>query len=221
MPRITDRRTENEVFKNYRPGMKFAYLERILKKQNIFVSDKTCKKIVEMKGKRREATVRGEEFKQYRRSNKVSPKVLKLVDRKTSVKNPTPQRTIAIQAGISQSKVHEVIYNDLNKEKREREKKKTTNVLNSKDKKNRKSNCWKLYRDHLSGEKCKFVVTLDESWIRLKVDGGTTSLLCEERRESTERLDQAESFTLGAKIYGRCCNVLQTYFLSDSSANWN
>lgn len=171
MPRITDRQTENEVFKNYRPGMKFAHLERILKKQNIFVSDKTCKKIVEMKGKRREATVRGEVFKQCRRSNKVSPKVLKLVDRKTSVKNPTPQRIIAFQAGISQSKVHEVIYNDLNKEKRE---KTTTHVLNSKDKKNRKSNCWKLYRDHLSGEKCKFVVTLDESWIRLKVDGGTT-----------------------------------------------
>lgn len=79
MPRITDRQTENEVFKNYRPGMKFAHLERILKKQNIFVSDKTCKK-------RREATVKGEVFKQYRRSNKVSPKILKLVDRKTSVK---------------------------------------------------------------------------------------------------------------------------------------
>lgn len=51
----------------------------------------------------------------------------------------------------------------------------SVHVLNQKDMKNRKSNCRKLYENHLAGEKCRYVVTLDESWIRLKIDGRKSS----------------------------------------------
>ena len=35
--------------------------------------------------------------------------------------------------------------------------------------------CNRLYKKYLAGEKCKWTVTIDESWIRLKYDGHTRS----------------------------------------------
>lgn len=57
----------------------------------------------------------------------------------------------------------------------QKRRKRMVHVLNLKERKNRMSNCIKLYKNHLVGEKYKFVVTLDESWIRLKFNGHKTN----------------------------------------------
>ena len=118
MPRITDPDTEHAVLINYQPGMEWKPLSKLLKKKNVFVSDKTCKAIVEREGKRRQAKAESKKYEEYHKPSKITKKVLNLVNKRTSVPNPLPQKSIALQAGISQSKVHQIIYNDLDKQKK-------------------------------------------------------------------------------------------------------
>ena len=97
-----------------------------------------------------------------------------------STENPLTQRLLAKQAKVSQPTINRIIKNDLEKEKRM---KTSVHVLNQKDMKNRKSNCRKLYENHLAREKCRYVVTLDESWIRLEIDGRKPSFFYVKRGE--------------------------------------
>lgn len=196
MPRYTPRRTENLVLMYYKPPMKYKRLEMILKSKGIFVSDKTIKNIIDGKGKKRETELRGEVYKKYQPRTKSIANVLKSINKQIFTENPLSQRLIAKHAKVSQSTVNRIIKNDLEKERRM---KTSVHVLNKKDMENRKSNSRKLYENHLAGEKCKFVVTLDESWIRLKIDGGKSSFFTsrEEKRYLMVGLNRRELFGKG------------------------
>lgn len=208
MPKVASPGLELEVLKNYQPGMSWRYLARIVRKKNMMVTDKTCRDIVERNGKRREAAAAGETYQEYHRPSKVTGKVLKMIERRVSVENPMTQKSIALQVNVCQATVHNVIHNVLDREKR---KKTVTHVVNANERKNRKRNCWKLYKYQLAGDKCIFVVTLDESWIRLKVDGGVTSFCYVKRGEtvpkewikSSRTLWEEKFMVIGVMTYNR------------------
>lgn len=101
MPQMTDRRTEQLVLMHYKPGMFFKHLQRVLRSKNIYASDKTCKDIVEGRGKQREAEMKGEKYKRYQPPRKVSPKVLRIINQEASAENPLSQRSIGIKAKVS------------------------------------------------------------------------------------------------------------------------
>ena len=218
MCRHISRQTEHLVLTYYNPGMSYRSLQKLLKSKNVLVSDKTIKNIIEGKGKRRESELKGHVYRKDQPRPKVTPQVLKLIDRRTSIENPLPQRVIAKQTKVSQSSVGRAIRQDLKKEKRKKTK---VHALTEKDKKNRKMNCRKLYERHLAGEKYKFVVTLDESWVRLKVDCGKTEFCYVDRGENipNEWVKQARH-TLGAEVYGGCCNVSFPYLSLNQSTSW-
>ena len=129
----------------------------------------------------RESEEKGKEFKKSQPLRKVTPRVLATIKRYTSRENIPPHSFIAQKTNVSKSTISRVINNKLEMQKR---RKRMVHVLNLKEKKNRMSNCIKLYKKHLAREKCKFVVTLDESWIRLKFDGHRTNFCCIKREES-------------------------------------
>lgn len=208
MPRVTSPDIEHEVLINYQPGMSYRYLSKILKKKKILVTDKTCKEIIERRGKRREAAAKGEKYQKYQPPQKVTQKVLKLIERRASIENPKTQKIIGIETKVSQSTVNRVIHNRLEMETKMKTK---THVLNERDKQNRMTNCWKLYKNQLAGDKCQVVVTLDESWIRLNVSGGTTTFCYVRRGESvpgewikpTRSLWEEKFMVIGAMTYDR------------------
>ena len=65
----------------------------------------------------------------------------------------------------------------------------------------RKTNCRKLYEKHLSAEKWKFVVTLNEAWVK------TSIFFClSEKNDHTKWLCQCtEKFPKGFMIVARFC----------------
>lgn len=172
MPKITPRRVENRVLSIYHPSTPIRHIKRLLLKENVSISERTIKNIIESRGKRRQAEIQGKKFKQTRSSPKMTPRVLKLVSRRMTVENPPTQTSIAQQFNVNQSTISRVIIKGLNMKRR---KKRSVHVLSLKDRKNRMENCRRLYKNHLAGDKCRYVVTLDESYVRMRVDGATTS----------------------------------------------
>lgn len=172
MPRHIDRRTEQVVLAHYDPRSSWNHMKRVLKEKNILIDRTTIKRIVNGEGKKREIELNGGTYKKYQPSIKVTPKVRNLIDKLSSQEHPLTQQQIADKARVCRSTVRNVIHDTLNKVTRQ---KTTVHVLNENEKKNRKKNCRKLYEKYLAGEKCNFVVTLDESWIKLKIDSGKTS----------------------------------------------
>ena len=67
----------------------------------------------------------------------------------------------------------------------------------------RRTNCRLLYENHLSGEKWKFVVTLDETWVHLSYCGDKRAIFYKKRGEkNTETLfrECRESFPKGFMV---------------------
>lgn len=172
MPKITPRRVENRVFAVFRPSMFIRHLQRLLRKERIILSCSTIKDILESKGKRRQTELAGKKFKQTRSSKKMTPRVLKQIDRKISKENPPTQTSMAIQHDVNQSTICRAVHGKLNVRTK---KKRKVHILAAKDRKSRLKNCRRLYKYHLAGDKCKYVVTLDESYVRLKVNGNVTN----------------------------------------------
>lgn len=158
--------------------MPYREVKRQLKKERIILDHKTISNIINSRGKRRQAELQGEIYKEEHRPSKMIGPVLKKVDNNMSKENPRTQTSMAQQLNVSQSTICRAIHRILDRETR---KKTSVHVLNMKDKKNRMENCWKIYKHHLAGDKCKYVVTLDESYARLKVNGRTTEF-CYVRR---------------------------------------
>lgn len=106
--------------------------------------------VINQKGKRREARMKGEEFKYKRQSKVLTSEVLKMIKQKVDCENPVTQEDIAQVARISLSIVNRAIHKNLKLKTRN---KTTVHVLNTKDIKNRKRNSRKLYEQALSGKK--------------------------------------------------------------------
>lgn len=78
--------------------------------------------------------------------------------------NPATQRSVAKSIKCALSTVNKIINSDLSLKKA---KKFNVHRLLPKHIADRKTRCRKLYENHLSGEKWKNVVTIDESWVYL------------------------------------------------------
>ena len=66
------------------------------------------------------------------------------------------------QSGLNLPTIHIIIHQDLNKETR---KKTRVHKLTDDHKKNRKTNCRKLYEKHIAGDRSEYVFTLDEALV--------------------------------------------------------
>ena len=167
------RALENLVLRNFCPKVSTYHgVAEELRVKGYNISANTVWRIVNCKGKRRESEEEGVIFKKYQPRPKVTPQVIRTINKYICQENVPTHSIIANRTKVSPASVNRVIHGDLGKEKKEKRK---VHVLNLQEKKNRMSTCNKLYKNHLAGDKCKWAVTIDESWIRLKYDGHTRS----------------------------------------------
>ena len=168
--------------KLYCPGItSYRDVVKKLKVKGYFVSTMNVYNVVNSKGKQRKCEETGAKYKKCRPCPIVTPEVIKAIDQLTNRENVPTQSFIAQKVNVSQATVNRVIHDKLDKKTREKTK---VHVLNLIEMKNRMSTCIRLYKNHLAGDKCKYVVTLDESWIHLKFQGNKTSFCYIKRGES-------------------------------------
>lgn len=142
-------------------GMGYKKIQKNLKEGGISLSLTAIRNIVLCVGKRRQDDAAGvlKPKNQYP-SFKVISEVIKKVDRLTTKEYPPSQRDIGKMTGLSQTTVHKIIHNNLQKKTR---KKTLVHVLKESHKKNRKTTTRKLYENYLAGNPSGFLVTLDEA----------------------------------------------------------
>lgn len=104
--------------------------------------------------------------KLHRNRNRPSrqPVRLREVRRLALQENPPTQKAMARKTGTSVATVNRIIHQDLRLKKFHKAR---VHALNERHIRERKTNARKLYERHLSGDKWKFIVTLDEAWVYL------------------------------------------------------
>lgn len=101
-------------------------------------------------------------FRRVRRSR--TNELIRKVKVEVRKENPKTQRVIASRYGTNATIVNRIIHEDLCHCKRTKSK---VHRLTESHKKNRKRNCRQLYEGYLAGQKCEYVVTLDEAYFYL------------------------------------------------------
>lgn len=190
MPKIIPRHIENKVFMIYRPPMTYRRVQELLKQSGVILNDKTIKRILNSEGKRRQAEIGGVKFQHQRVATTLTPEVVGSIRTRIEVENPPTLKSIASDMNISCASVFRAIHDKLSLATK---KKRKVQVLNLKNKHNRLKNCRKLYKNQLAGDKCNYVVTLDESWARLQVDGDTTQIYYARKGEEKNWVLQRKS----------------------------
>jgi hypothetical protein len=116
-------------------------------------------------------------------------------------KNPESYRNIQKKVEISLDTIHTIIHNNCGLKTRKKSK---VHKLNDSQKQNRKTNCRKLYQ-RLSGDKCEFVVTLDEAMVYEDYSNGDRNICYIEKNKEIPNdwcVEKHENFTKGFMIVG-------------------
>lgn len=143
-----------------------------LQKQGFTIKKSGVNKVINGKGKEREARRNGQEYKRKVKPSKTTNRVLTELNQQTSNPNPLSQEQMGNKVGLSQAHVSRVIKDKLGKKVR---KKMVVHALTPEDKKNRKTNARKLY-DRIPMDQLEFMVTLDESMMVLKKNNNQTKI---------------------------------------------
>jgi hypothetical protein len=89
-------------------------------------------------------------------------------------RNPMSYRDIRNKTGLGLATISKVIHHDLDLETKNKTK---VHKLSEENKKNRKTNCRKLYEKYLASDRWKYAVTLDEALVYLD-DSNKESRIC-------------------------------------------
>jgi hypothetical protein len=130
------------------------------------VSLQSISNVINNIGTKRKLMSEGEEVSHFKRYRSVrTEENIKAVKKYICKKNPKTHSFIQNKLNMSTSTINKIIHKDLDLET---EKKTKVQVLNSPQKRNRKTNSRKLYEEELAGDKCEYVITLDEALIYLQ-----------------------------------------------------
>jgi hypothetical protein len=141
--------------------------------------------IIHNKGKRRVSIQKtGASPKNVYPCKKKTPALLRKINALTNKENPPSQNVMAKKLGISQGYVNRIIRKDLGKIVRRKVK---VHRLKESHKKNRKTNCRKLYEGHLAGTRSEFVVTLDEALFFVQDCDGTRKICYTKDRKEAHK----------------------------------
>ena len=105
------------------------------------------------------------------------------------------------QTGLTLPNIHIIILQDLNKETR---KKTRVHKLTDDHKKNRKTNCRKLYEKHIAGDRSEYVATLDEALVYEDDANGQTQICYITRGDSVLEhwvFEKGESFSKSFMVH--------------------
>ena len=117
-------------------------------------------------------------------------------------RKPISYRDIKQETGVSFPLISQIIHQDLNLQTRKKTK---VHRLSTEHKRNRKTNCRKLYEYQLAGERSEFSVTLDETLIYLEDSNGESRICYVKRGEKVPEawvLENDKSFKKGFMVVG-------------------
>lgn len=182
---------------------KYAYsvIQKRCESHGFVISKASIGNIVNKKGKKRQigassGTKIPNKYPRKKRTSSTIAKVRCLMLKE----NPPSQRTVAKSLKCSVSTVNKMINVDLNLKKA---KKRNVHRLLPKHIAERRTRCRILYEKHLSKEKWKTIVTIDESWVYLNDCNKKRAIYYHKRGEknlSTWFKESKESFSKGFMI---------------------
>ena len=175
MPKFTAPKTEIDVKRLSKENYSKPAIKNKLKEEDIDISISTITRILKNVGIRRRAFNEDKPAPKFRRAPiKRTHNVVQMIKKLTTKKNPLSYREINKQTSLGLQTINTIIHTDL---KLDTKKKGKVHRLNQLSKKNRKTNCRKLYENHLSGQRCEYAVTLDEALVYID-DSNTQSRIC-------------------------------------------
>jgi hypothetical protein len=122
------------------------------------VSLQSISNVINNIGTKRKLMSEGEEVSHFKRYRSVrTEENIKAVKKYICKKNPKTHSFIQNKLNMSTSTINKIIHKDLDLET---EKKTKVQVLNSPQKRNRKTNSRKLYEEEWAGDKCEYVIII-------------------------------------------------------------
>lgn len=203
MPKFFSTEVENDVKRLSKENYTKTAIKNKLKEEDIDISVKTITRMLQNVGIRRRALSRKKPVPKFkRRPIKRTPAMVNKIRQMAEKENPASYRHIQSKTSLSLPTIHKVIHTDLNNLSRKKTK---VHRLTAKHKKNRKTNCRKLYENHLAGEKSEYAVTLDEALVYLNNSNGQTRICYVKRGESVPEdwvFEKDESFSKSFMVIG-------------------
>jgi hypothetical protein len=203
MPKILPSGAEHKIRTLSSIGLSSRKIVEALKNEKIDVSQKTVINIVNNTGITREAMAKGEIKPKVRRPPIVrTPENIKKVHEMATKRNPLSQRNMAQHIGTSQRTISKMIHVDNQLVTR---RKKKVHKLKENHKNVRKTNSRKLYEQHLAGNKCDYVVSIDEAYIYVTYCNGERKICYIKRSENLPEdwvNECNESFPEGFMVVG-------------------
>lgn len=203
MPKFFSTKVENDVKRLSKENYTKTAIKSKLKEEDIDISVSTITRMLQNIGIRRRALSQKKPVPKFkRRPIKRKPAMVNKIRQLVEKENPASYRHIKSKTSLSLRTIHKVIHNDLNNVTRKKAK---VHKLTAKHKKNRKTNCRKLYENHLAGEKSEYTVTLDEALVYLNNSKEQTPICYVKRGESVPDdwvFEKDESFSKSFMIVG-------------------
>jgi len=113
MPKLLPSRAEEIIHALSNIGMSSRDIVRILKDQNVNVSQRSVSNVVINKGIMREATVNGQQKPKYRRPVKIrTSEIIRKVQKMASQCNPPSLKCMAIKIETSDTTIGKMIHGD-------------------------------------------------------------------------------------------------------------
>ena len=203
MPKVIKPNIENDVKRLSKENYSHRVIQSKLKEEDVDVSLSSICRILNGIGISRQAGINREK-KPKKRSTPIkrTPEMIKKIKDYVTKENPMPYRDIKKETSLSLQTINKIIHQDLNLKTRKKVK---VHRLRPEHKKNRKTNCRKLYEKRLAGDRSEFAVTLDEALIQLDDSNGQSKICYIKRGEQVPEswvLEKDESFKKGFMVVG-------------------
>ena len=203
MPKLLDSKLEGMIRAFSKMNLSSRQIKSKLADDGHDVSQKTICNVLNTVGIRRKALLEGLPNPRFRRQPlKRTDDLIRKVKSMVTKQNPPSYTRMQSLTGVSRSTLWKIIHSDLQLKTR---KKSRVHRLNQKSKKNRKTNCRKLYEKHLAGAMSEFVVTLDEALVYLEESNGQRQICYLNAREEVPEnwvFEKSESFKTGFMVIG-------------------
>lgn len=203
MPKIISAETETTVRTLSKENFSKISIKNKLKEDDVDISISSISRILKNVGLKRQAILQGKPVPKYRRPPlKRTPGMVKKIKVLANRENPASYRAMKNKSGLSLGSIHKVIHQDLGLQTRKKSK---VHRLLPRHKKNRKTNCRKLYEQHLAGDRSEFAVTLDEALVYMNNVNGTRRICYVKKGEDVPddwMFEKNESFSTKFMVIG-------------------
>lgn len=203
MSKIIGTKAEADIKRLSKENYSYRQIKNKLKEEDLVISVSSICRVLKNIGIKRQALSNGEEKPKVRRPpTKRTPSMVRKVQSFVAKRNPMSYRDIRNKTGLGLATISKVIHHDLDLETKNKTK---VHKLSEENKKNRKTNCRKLYEKYLASDRWKYAVTLDEALVYLD-DSNRESRICYVNRGETVPeswvFEKDESFKKGFMVVG-------------------